>query len=325
MTLLAFQEGNTWGIPGPVFIVGYVVGTLVALAITLSLRRTLSSGRAPSRELDVHEVAYLAGGEEQALIAALTGLRAENAIEITDRRLRRTGTRPRGRGDLDHAVAAKIGADRIDYAHRLLYGPAVRRALHAIRDRLVRERLLLGKAELRQWRATTLPLWLLLVVGIARLFAGLSGDKPVGFLFIALIVLGGLTLVLTLVSRSPGTRAAIAAVSELRKRHRHLDPDQSPAWLTYGPDQTAYAAALYGSRVLKGIEPRYGIELPVTQPHGHPRRQRDGATGYAAGVGGGYWAAGGSSCSGGAGCGSGGGCGGGGGGGGGCGGGGCGG
>jgi uncharacterized protein (TIGR04222 family) len=296
MTIMAFQVGDTWGIPGPVFIAGYVVGALVALAITLAWRRSLSAGRAPSRELDVHEVAYLAGGEEQALVAALTGLRAENAIEIVDRRLRRTDARPRGRGDLDHAVAAKIGADRVDYAHRLLYGPAVRRQLHAIRDRLVRERLLLGAAELRQWRAAALPLWLLLVVGVARLVAGASGGKPVGFLILALLVLTVLTLILTFASRSPRTRAATAAVAELRKRHRHLDPAQSPAWRTYGPDETAYAAALYGTAVLKGIEPKYGVEFRVEHPQSYVRRRGDTATGYAAGVGGGYWAAGGGSC-----------------------------
>lgn len=103
--------GDTWGIPGPVFLAGYALIALALVAYAVVGRRT-GSGSASVRELNAFELAYLAGGRRRAVAAALASLRAEGAAETAGRgRLRARGVPVRVGGNaLDGTILAVIRA-----------------------------------------------------------------------------------------------------------------------------------------------------------------------------------------------------------------------
>jgi uncharacterized protein (TIGR04222 family) len=254
--VVAVLAGDTWGIPGPTFIVFYVALGAVAIAGTLLVRRLMFRGRTVRRDLHLYELAYLAGGERQVLATALTGLRAEGAVTVSRERLRLTAAEPAGRGELDWAILRAIPAYEIDRATDLLRSPDVCRALRAIADGLVRDGLVRPADGRSRWTLATFPLWAVVALGVVRLIAGIGAGKPVNYLIAALVLMTVTALLLTL-AYPLTTRAGRELLAEQTERYRHLDPEVSPAWDTYGPEGAALAAALFGAGALVSIDPAY--------------------------------------------------------------------
>lgn len=320
---MAVLAGDTWGIPGPTFIVIYLMAAAVAVVLTLTLRWGMSRGRPAGRPLRPAEMAYLAGGEQQAVVTALAALHQAGAIETAGTRglqvakgAAEEGSPSAGSDRLADAALRAVRKRPTGSIWTVTASPGVRDEVEQLRDGLVRDGLLLARDVRSQWRLTASPLWVVLAAGIARLMAGLYGDKPVGYLFLVLIALGVTTAVM-MRSFSLVTRAGRAALAGLRTEHRHLDPEKSPAWNTYGSDSIVTATALFGTEALWSAERSFAKAMQLEERISDYRqlskaRRRRFATG---GGGGFYVGSGGSSCSGGS-SGGGGGCGGGGGGGG---------
>lgn len=174
MTVLA---GDTWGIPGPTFVVLYIGAAVVAFAATLLLRRSLSRGRRPARDLDTNEIAYLSGGAGQTLAAVLTGLRVSGRIEVDEDRIRVTQPVERDSGGLDGSILRAIRL-RADDADQLLKSSYVRREMGEIERRLVSDGLLLGDRARSRWGLATLTLWAVLALGIVRADRRVGGRLP---------------------------------------------------------------------------------------------------------------------------------------------------
>ncbi|GAA1586850.1 hypothetical protein GCM10009678_81730 [Actinomadura kijaniata] len=301
--------GDTWGIPGPLFIWGmYVPAALVLVGLVLLLRRALAPGRRFAGDLHPYELAYLDGGPGRAVLAALTALRAEGAVEAAGGgKVRAVGDPPANATPLDRAVHGRL-RDGAESPGDLSWWPSVRAELEPIRRSLVDRGLVLGPAARRARRLAALPLVALAALGVVRIVAGMAGGRPVAFLVLATIAVAVVALVLTF-HWSAVTPEGKRELHRARTAMRHLDPVHSPAWTTYGASAATFAVALYGVPALTSFDPHFSAEAEMQRQFAVTTASSSSSSSSGSST---------SGCGGGDGGGGGGGCGGGGGGGGGC-------
>ncbi len=203
---------------------------------------------------------------------------------------------PAGFSDLDYTVHAALRLPKTMAGLRS--DPGVSNALRRLSDQLAEEGLLLSPARRRVARLAALVMFAVLALAVARLVAGLSNHKPVGFL--VLVAVPTIPVTFALLGVPTVSRAGRKLLARLRRGNRHLLPSQSPSWATYGAAGAMLGVALYGTSALWAADPAFAAQAGITQ----------------ASAGSSSWSGGGSSCSsgdsGGSSCGGGGGCGGGG-------------
>ncbi|SCE65107.1 TIGR04222 domain-containing protein [Micromonospora matsumotoense] len=254
--------GDTWGIPGPLFLKLYLLVAVVAVVGTLLHRRRATAGPDPvtADQLGPQQVAYLNGGDQLAIWAALGGLRAAGAIDVRpDRRLIAAGPTPTGVTPLDHAI--RHAARQPVAAQKLGRDSGVARALEQLRQGLEQRGLLIDADGVRALRRGRNLLLVLLALGVVRLVAGLVNARPVGWLLVALLVLG---VALALLARTPRrTRTANVLLRRLRQSSHHLSPDSAPAYATYGAAGAAMGVALFGTASLYALDPGFAAQAEI--------------------------------------------------------------
>lgn len=262
MVLLA-APGNTWGIPGPVFLGLYLVTAAVLLAIALLRRNEILNGSTyDANLLGPQQVAYLSGGTPLAVWTALAGLRSAGAINVDpDRRLTASDSLPIGSTSLDQAV--HLAASRGLRAQELSRDRGVRQAVHQLRANLARHGLALSAEQRAALRNTALLPTGLFAVGMLRLGAGLANERPVGWLFLTQVAL--LVVIVLLFRRPWRTRSADRVLRRLRHRHTHLAPGHNPAYATYGAAGAAMGVALFGTAALWAMDPGFAEQAQIQQ------------------------------------------------------------
>ncbi|MEV4466740.1 TIGR04222 domain-containing membrane protein [Micromonospora echinofusca] len=294
--------GDTWGISGPTFLRVYLLVAVVIVVGTLVHRLAVLAGPSVGHvgQLGPQQVAYLNGGQQLAIWASVGALRSSGAIGVRpDRRLTTGGPLPAGITPLDQAI--HFAAGRNATTRQLARDEWVVRALDQLRASLEQRGLALAPARRSALRLGAFLLTALLLVGVARIVAGLVNDRPVGWLVLSQIPL---IVVAVLLHRVPWrTHAATRALRDLRRQHTYLAPASGPAYATYGAAGAAMGVALFGTASLYAMDPGFASQAEI---------QRQAITGTGASSSGGGGCGGGSSCSGGSSCGGGGGCGGGG-------------
>jgi len=225
---------DTWGIPGPTFLV-YYIGAIVVVAVIAAVhRRSLFRGRRDTQvdTLGPQQIAYLNGGDRLAIYSAMGGLRAAGAIDSGSfKTLQQGGPLPTGVTPLDNAIYNAAGR-RIP-ARQVAEDQWVKAAIAQLRDGLESTGLAISAATMRTARLWALAGVALVLVGVARLIDGIANGKPFTYLIFAIIG----AIILTIRLRAPkrfATDATIKAMTALRARHDHLSPRQSPAYATYG-------------------------------------------------------------------------------------------
>ncbi|WP_428964660.1 TIGR04222 domain-containing membrane protein [Micromonospora fluostatini] len=287
-------SGDTWGISGPVFLGIYLTAVaVVAVGAAVDRARILAGPTGRPDHLDAQQVAYLAGGAQRALWAALSGLRASGIVGVSpDRRLAASGSLPAGGTPLD--VAVHRAAYRRRTARELHLDAEVGAALTTLRDTLRQRGLLLTPAQRQRLRTGGIVLFGLEALGWIRVVAGLTNDRPVGFLIASLILTAVLAVVFFLAPRQ--TQAARAALRAQRRQHAHLTPTAAPAYATYGAAGAAMGVALFGTASLWAFDPAFAEQAEIQ------RQSAAGSTGGGAtggGDGGGSGGDGGGGCGGG--------------------------
>jgi uncharacterized protein (TIGR04222 family) len=104
--------GDTWGVPGPAFLIGYLAAVAVVLIAALLHRRAVFAGRSgtPADRLGPQQLAYLNGGDQLAIYASLGALRTAGSIAgASDKTLWQSGPLPAGVTPLDTAVYNAAG------------------------------------------------------------------------------------------------------------------------------------------------------------------------------------------------------------------------
>ena len=292
--------GETWGIPGTTFLALYLTA-VVSVAVLAAVHRSVLFAGTRGAHVDTlgpQQIAYLNGGDRLAVYAALGGLRGAGAIgSAPDKTLLQSGPMPSGVTPLDTAVYNAAGK-RIR-ARDVINDSWVRSALDQLRSGLEANGLAVTATAMRAARLWVLAGVALIAIGVARLFAGLANDRPVGFLFFGIVVAVLVTLTLRRGTRY-ATTAARKSMTRVRRQYDYLSPQQSPSYATYGAAGAAMGVALFGAASLYSMDPSFAAEAEI---------QRHTAGGDGGSYGGGDSGSSGSSCGGG-----GGGCGGGGGG-----------
>ncbi|MEU1590970.1 TIGR04222 domain-containing membrane protein [Micromonospora sp. NPDC005710] len=301
-------SGDTWGIPGPTFLRYYIAVALLVVAIAAyhRIRLLTAPGHATREPLGAQQVAYLNGGPQLAVHAALGGLRGSGAVGVRpDRRLTTVGAAPTGLTPLDQAI--HWAAHQHSRVRDLPQDERVRTALHQIRNGLEQRGLLTNDAQRARARFWATLLIALLGLGLLRLVSGLVSGHPVGYLLLTLATLLVVTLVLR---RAPVlTRAGRAALRGVRHEHTHLAPASAPAYATYGAAGAAMGVALYGTASLWALDPGFAEQAEIQRQAAAGSGWTGGSDGSSGSGGDSSGSDGGSSCGGGGG---GGGCGGGG-------------
>ncbi|WP_103380064.1 TIGR04222 domain-containing membrane protein, partial [Pseudonocardia dioxanivorans] len=257
-------SGDTWGISGSTFILFYLVIAVVVWIWAVRTRRQIAGARGGGRPpADLtgtpYDAAYLNGGADLAVYAALSSMRVDGTIETA------------GRGNVVAVGALLPGADELERAihatatspvgrGRLRYHEYVAAALAAIERRLTAEGLLVTDDERRGVRQA--GAWMLLVagLGLARLVAGVANGKPVTFLVLA--TLGAAVVGVVLMARVPRrTPLGDATVSAMRAQHHRLSPANRPDWIANGATAAALGVGVFGMSALWASDPAFADEL----------------------------------------------------------------
>jgi uncharacterized protein (TIGR04222 family) len=256
--------GDTWGISGPAFLSGYAVLAAIVLIASIGARRTIAGSRRSEPVTGIarqpHDVGYLNGGAELAVVSALTALRLRGAIWSERGNAQRVPHTDPGSDRLERALHGAIDAPT--HRKRIPTSRGVAAALAVIEQRLVDAELLLSAAQRRRIR--NVGWWMPAVagLGLVRLLAGIANAKPVGLLVVALTVVTVIAAVL--MSTAPRrTRLGDKTLAALRTDNHALDPKERPEWALYGPLGAALGIGLFGMTAVWASDPAIAGELAV--------------------------------------------------------------
>jgi uncharacterized protein (TIGR04222 family) len=178
--------GDTWGISGPRFLTIYAF--LLALAYLVVVLGRWVLARPPAAmptwpgELDPYEVATLAGGERHAVTTATFRLNQDGVLAVggDPPTLTPSGPLPTNAHPVERAVYQRAAAG--SPAGEVLSEAERTPVLAALHERLVQRGLLVRPERARKARLLVAVPAAVLLLGVARLAAGLANDKPVSYL-----------------------------------------------------------------------------------------------------------------------------------------------
>jgi len=240
---------NPFDLRGPEFLLFYFCFSLVVIFTITILRRRAESGPAPKIDLgDPYLIAYLRGGEQEALGVAVISLVDRGMLVMNDQVIRCADhvTRDMVKHPIEYEVLKKFGDP--GEAHSIFKDDNLKSMFRPYRDKLERAGLM-PDADVRRDRRMRLLLALMAlgVVGVIKIVFGLSLGKPVGFLvvmMIAAMVIAAFTTFKRLTARGKETLADVTNLySGLRTRVNSLSPGSASAEL-------AMFAAVFGVAAL---------------------------------------------------------------------------
>ena len=258
--------GETWGIPGPTFLVAYLLLAGAATVLAFWHRARIAGGDpAGARVLDgrPEDVAYLNGGPGLAVYAALSAMHVDGTVITSDRttgQVRAGGPLTRSATGLQRAVhrcAHRLTPGRTLHTH-----VTVRTELHRIAHRLEAAGLLLSTGERDRYRTAAALPGLVAALGLVRVAAGTANGRPIDVLLVLTLVMAGVTAALVL--RVPDrTRAGNDALERVRVEHEALSPSMCPGWTAIGPAAAALSVGAFGVAAMLAAEPDFAEELAV--------------------------------------------------------------
>jgi len=181
---------NPFELRGPEFLLFYFCFSLAVIGAIILLRRRAESGGSPRIDLgDPYLIAYLRGGEDEALRVAVVSL-VDRGMLVKDGDLIRRAdhvtvdmaSRPIERAVLELFITADNGAS-------VLKDKNLKPVFQPYQDTLERAGLLPdGATRGARLKRLMLGLAALGIVGVIKIQIGLSLERPVGFLVVMMIV-----------------------------------------------------------------------------------------------------------------------------------------
>ncbi|WP_295389450.1 TIGR04222 domain-containing membrane protein [uncultured Thiodictyon sp.] len=213
-----------------------------ALVLSFVLRqRARRSGSGHAGAFDPYHLAYLAGGPDRAIDAAVTALLVRRDARVEQGPLRIALTTPVAQlpGELRSLGVAIATSDRLSTLRRRAAGWTA-----PLRARLASQDLVPAPTAARQARIAALPPLAVAAFGAAKIAVGLSRARPVGYLIVMTLTLAGIGLYL--LAKPPlRTRAGDRALQGARQRLARVM--RAPT-----TEELAMAVALGGTAVLVG-------------------------------------------------------------------------
>jgi uncharacterized protein (TIGR04222 family) len=251
---------NPFDLRGPEFLLFYFFFSLVVILAIVILRRRAESGDAPKTDLgDPYLIAYLRGGENEALRVAVISLVDRGLLVMNDQRIRRADhvTNSMAPHPIEYEVLRKFSVQ--GEAASIFKDDRLKVAFQPYRQKLENAGLL-PDAEARQarWIRFLLAFMALCGVGAIKIEIGLSLDRPVGFLIgmmIVAIIVAAFASFPRLTARGKAMLADIRNLcSGLKTRVTSLSPGSAPAEL-------AMFAAVFGVGALAATPFAYARTL----------------------------------------------------------------
>lgn len=263
--------GDTWGISGQTFLGLYWILTAATILAVLLIKRTIRAqlpehGSRTRLDDEPYLAAYLHGGADLALTAALASLRADGLVRCRDKRCELTEAAPaRNHSDLEEAVLAVLATPRP--RRSLARQFAVVSAARKLRNQLIERGLLMSDLQYTKYQTSSMLLMAVFALGVVRMLAGMGNNRPV--LYLALSMAATLAIALLLALRKPNrTVPGDRELARLTVDHEHLAPRHRPDWTAGGATSAAMAVALFGAGALYAADPVFADELVAQQMSG---------------------------------------------------------
>ncbi len=250
---LALLASYPFDLKGAQFLKFFILALACAVLVALLVRYALCIASEPwqedSVELDAYELAYLNGGRRQATAALLTDM-VNRRILSFDPFIERLVRNPEYQDDGSMHPAEREVQAALDAVGSRPYELAQYRWQWQaqIAERLTSLRLIATEA--RDFVGRAVPILIVMTVpalGAAKIYVGLSRDKPVGFLVIGCVLAAAMALVVfgqPLHRTTAGNRVLRRHKREHSKLKRHLDQ--------VDPAHMPLAVGLFGVGVLAG-------------------------------------------------------------------------
>ncbi|GAB2523205.1 TIGR04222 domain-containing membrane protein [Nocardia heshunensis] len=252
-TAAAAAAPDTWGISGPIFMLGYVIAGVLAVVAGFARRaavlRMIDPEWPPAAALRPTETAMLVD-DRRPVLAGLAQLRGHQIIDSAGRPVRTpTEAEQRQLDPVSGTLYAHLFSAKQPRVSDMV--AATGSVVGGLREHLITGGYLFGGKQRKALWTARIPLLAVLVLGFARLFS--STGHPVGFLVFAMIVLAFFTWPVGRPTRL--TRRGREALLITTASNRHLRPNNAPAYSAYGPDSAAVAVALFGGMALWTLDP----------------------------------------------------------------------
>jgi uncharacterized protein (TIGR04222 family) len=181
---------NPFDLRGLEFLLFYFLFSLVVVISIFVLRQRAESGDEPRIDLgDPYLIAYLRGGEDEALRVAVISL-LDRGMLVTDGHLIRRADHVTGdmvNRPIERVVLGKFSVS--GEAESILKDTNLKTALRSYQDNLERAGLMPdAAARSARLRRLLLGLTALGVVGVIKIQIGVSLERPVGFLVVMMII-----------------------------------------------------------------------------------------------------------------------------------------
>jgi uncharacterized protein (TIGR04222 family) len=228
---------NPFDLLGPEFLVFYFFFGLIIILAVVILRRQSESGPAPKMNLgDPYLIAYLRGGENEALRVAVISLVDRGMLVMDGQFIRRADH------VTDNMVAHEVEQEALrrfsapDKAASVFKDYILKSSLQSYRQKLEDAGLIPdAAARIARWMRFLIAAMALVIVGVIKIDIGLSLEKPVTFLFfmmLAAVAIAAICSFPRLTVRGQATLADIKNLySELRTRVNSFSPGAASAEL----------------------------------------------------------------------------------------------
>jgi uncharacterized protein (TIGR04222 family) len=271
---------------GPEFLGVYLALLATATGVGVVLRRL---ARPPRGNPDVRflhlrpvEAAYLAGGEEQAVDAAIASLAHRRLIEVHEGTRQLWGKEvavPDGLDAMERDLFRMVGRMAVDIDDvRRRAAPAT----EPLRTRLEELGLLIDRKD--AWKSKAVPVLLpvvVLIAGVVRFSAGVQAGRPVGFLFLLLVVT--VVVIVGFLTGIPRrSERGDHALTSLKRRNAALQDTTAARPERVAPSDLALAVGLFGPGIIAA-----GPLAPLGRTLKPPKTQGASSTGGSCSSGGG--------------------------------------
>jgi uncharacterized protein (TIGR04222 family) len=254
----------TWGIEGPDFLYWYITGGCL-LGASVFLLRLFTGGLLPFHpKVDPHslaplELAFLSGGPFHAVSVSHWVWTHQNSGQPSpeERRFLEANWQ-------DPLLQAVGGLARYPGStpKACMADGSVQRQLSGRHRRLARLGLLRGGGVMYILKGLKWAIFLLLVLGVVRIVAGMLNGRDT--LNLVGAVMAGIFAFVVLTVKIPTiTHPGIQVLRELRRENQDLRPDHQDGYSGVSPFRVALGAALFGSAGLWVAAPAYASAMGV--------------------------------------------------------------
>lgn len=190
---------NPFDLPGPKFLLFYLVTLAIAILIATLLRRWLiSSGEDFSVRrvtVDPYEAAYLRGGAQQAINTAIAMLVQIKALKISKTTLSFSSSHVAATHPVEQAILKTISSKAGQDISKVRTSLSLKDEINRMAERLKMLGLVLSDERWRKVRkAPALVILIVFLFGIVKILIGVSRDRPISFLFVLCMLTGIIAL-----------------------------------------------------------------------------------------------------------------------------------